>query len=98
MKNFDFVWDLNQDELNHLTEIVRSRRAELTRHAKTEFSVGDLVRFKGRKSGEWAGILEGKVIKRNPKRAKVSVKSRWGRTSSWTVPYSMLTKVETENA
>ena len=81
------IMQMNNDELNELTSLIRTRREILSLEAKSMFSVGDKVTFK-RKNGT---VYIGVIYKVNRKR--IDVKTDSGR---WNVPPTMLTLIEGE--
>ena len=81
------VMQMNNDELNELSNLIRTRREILSLEAKSKFSVGDKVSFK-RKDGT---VFIGVIYKVNRKR--IDVKTDKGR---WNVPPTMLTLIEGE--
>ena len=81
------IMQMNNNELNELTSLIRTRREILSLEAKTMFSVGDKVTFK-RKDGT---VFIGVIYKINRKR--IDVKTDKGR---WNVPPTMLTLIKGE--
>lgn len=92
----ELLYDASVEDLDRVTKWVSDRRAVLTSEMKSVFRHGDRVVFQGRKSGAWKGIVEGRIEKMNPKRAKVATTHPYtGRRVCWTVPYTMLEKATT---
>ena len=81
------IMQMNNDELNELTSLIRTRREILSLEAKTMFAVGDKVTFK-RKDGT---VFIGVIYKINRKR--IDVKTDKGR---WSVSPTMLTLIKGE--
>ena len=81
------IMQMNNDELNQLTSLIKTRREILSLEAKSQFAVGDKVTFK-RKNGT---VYIGVIYKVNRKR--IDVKTDKGR---WNVPPTMLTLIKGE--
>ena len=70
-------------ELQQIQQFVKNRKESLGNRLKYELSVGDTVKVNSRK-----GVETGTVTKINRTRAVVDM-----RGGSWTVPFSMITKM-----
>ena len=81
------IMQMNNDELNELTSLIRTRKEILSLEAKSTFAVCDKVTFK-RKDGT---VFIGVIYKIN--RKLIDVKTDKGR---WNVPPTMLTLIEGE--
>ena len=81
------IMQMNNDELNQLTSLIKTRREILSLEAKSQFAVGDKVTFKNRGGVVYIGV----IYKINRKR--IDVKTDKGR---WNVPPTMLTLIKGE--
>tara|TARA_R100000501_G_C2533637_1_gene55493 strand:- start:245 stop:523 length:279 start_codon:yes stop_codon:yes gene_type:complete len=73
-------------ELRQIQQFVKNRKESLGNRLKYELSIGDAVTVNSRK-----GVETGKVTKINRTRAVIDM-----RGGSWTVPFSMITKENTD--
>ena len=79
------IMQMNNDELNQLTSLIKTRREILSLEAKSQFAVGDKVTFKNRSGVVYIGV----IYKINRKR--IDVETDKGR---WNVPPTMLTLIK----
>ena len=61
------VLGMDDDDLNRLVEVVKSRRAQLAEVQKLRFGIGDRVQFQSRKRG----FVKGTVLRIMRKNVKV---------------------------
>lgn len=80
------IMQLGLEDLNHIIDTVKHRRAQLNRIAKSSLMLGDNVNFTSTRTGQnVTGVI-----------TKIAVKYVTVRTVSglWRVPANMLTRIE----
>lgn len=82
------LYNLDAESLAAVSAIIRERNSDIQAAARSQFRIGDYVRFDAKSRGR--GIISGRIVKINGKTIKVKANSG----ATWRVTPSLLTKVK----
>lgn len=97
---YDFIDTADNDTLNEIVAMVKSRRDVLVSRVKTGIRRGDKVAFNitGKRrpgtNGRWEGTVESVLTKNvRVKAINTNIDPGWRRSVTWKVPITMIEKV-----